>query len=153
MHFILFSWLISSYCMIFFKKYNCGYTSNCRPESEFIEDIVENILKKLNEESSTAPSLRQNDAPGQHSSATIPHNDASSGQNTTINAIADWTRFFFFQNFFFPLKFAHTLTLIPLTFSVFFYIKKSSSLSHIACGRSKWSRFQAELFVFTAISK
>ncbi|KAF3966577.1 hypothetical protein CMV_009340 [Castanea mollissima] len=34
-----------------------------RPESEFIEEIVENILKKLNEESSTAPSLRQNDAP------------------------------------------------------------------------------------------
>ncbi|KAF3968342.1 hypothetical protein CMV_007749 [Castanea mollissima] len=50
-----------------------------RPESEFIEEIVENILKKLNEESSTAPSLRQNDAPGQHSSAAIPHNDASSG--------------------------------------------------------------------------
>ncbi|XP_050260587.1 disease resistance protein RPV1-like [Quercus robur] len=64
-----------------------------RPESEFIEEIVENILKKLNEESSTAPSLRQNDAP-------IPHNDASSGQNTTINAIADWTPFFFFLNFF-----------------------------------------------------
>ncbi|XP_075632930.1 uncharacterized protein LOC142605352 isoform X2 [Castanea sativa] len=50
-----------------------------RPESEFIEEIVENILKKLNEESFTAPSLRQNDAPGQHSSAAIPHNDASSG--------------------------------------------------------------------------
>ncbi|XP_065617564.1 uncharacterized protein LOC112025216 [Quercus suber] len=50
-----------------------------RPESEFIEEIVEEILKKLNEKSSTAPSLRQNDASGQHSSATIPHNDASSG--------------------------------------------------------------------------
>ncbi|KAL4616497.1 hypothetical protein ACB092_07G203200 [Castanea dentata] len=49
-----------------------------RPESEFIEEIVDNILKKLNEESFTAPSLRQNDAPGQHSSAAIPHNDASS---------------------------------------------------------------------------
>ena len=36
-------------------------------------------MKILKEESSTAPSLRQNDAPGQHSSATIPHNDASSG--------------------------------------------------------------------------
>ena len=43
----------------------------------------------------TTPSLRQNDAPGQHSSATM-HNDASSGQNTNINAIADWTPFFFF---------------------------------------------------------
>ena len=43
-------------------------------------------MKKLNEESSTAPSLRQNNALGQHSSATIPHNDASSGQNTTIRA-------------------------------------------------------------------
>ncbi|KAF3946667.1 hypothetical protein CMV_027092 [Castanea mollissima] len=42
------------------------------PESEFIEEIAENILKKLNEES-----RRHNDAPGQHSSATIPHNDAS----------------------------------------------------------------------------
>ena len=41
-----------------------------------------------------------NDAPGQHSSATIPHNDASSGQNTTINGIADWTLFFFFSIFF-----------------------------------------------------
>ena len=51
--------------------------------------------------------------------------------------------FFFFQNFFFPLKFAHTLTLIPLTFSVFFYIKKSSSLSHIACGRSKLAPFSS----------
>nr|POE85142.1 protein bobber 1 [Quercus suber] len=50
-----------------------------RPESKFIEEIVENILKILNEESSAAPSLRQNDAPAQHSSATIPHNDASSG--------------------------------------------------------------------------
>ncbi|XP_050260577.1 double-stranded RNA-binding protein 1-like isoform X3 [Quercus robur] len=50
-----------------------------RPESEFIEEIVEKILKILKEESSTSPSLRQNDAPGQHSSATIPHNDASSG--------------------------------------------------------------------------
>ena len=36
-------------------------------------------MKILKKESSTAPSLRQNDAPGQHSSATIPHNDASSG--------------------------------------------------------------------------
>ena len=36
-------------------------------------------MKILKEESSTAPSLRRNDAPGQHSSATIPHNDASSG--------------------------------------------------------------------------
>ncbi|KAK4561964.1 hypothetical protein RGQ29_004710 [Quercus rubra] len=50
-----------------------------RPESDFIEEIVDYILKKLKEESSTAPSLRQNDAPAQHSSATIPHNDASSG--------------------------------------------------------------------------
>ena len=48
-------------------------------------------MKKLNED---------NDAPGQHSSATIPHNDASSGQNTTINGIADWTLFFFFSIFF-----------------------------------------------------
>nr|XP_023913642.1 disease resistance protein RLM3-like [Quercus suber] len=61
------------------KANRCGYTSNCSPESEFIEEIVEDILKKLNEKSSTAPSLRQNDASGQHSSATIPHNDASSG--------------------------------------------------------------------------
>ncbi|KAF3946269.1 hypothetical protein CMV_027449 [Castanea mollissima] len=59
---------------------------NPRPESEFIEEIVENILKKLNEESSTAPSLRQNDAPAQHSSATIPHNDASSGKYEEISA-------------------------------------------------------------------
>ena len=32
-------------------------------------------------------------------------------------------------------------------FSVFFLIKKSSSLSHVVC-RSQWSRFQAEFFVF-----
>ena len=57
-------------------------------------------MKRLNEESSTFPSLRQNDARGQHSSTTIPHNDASSGQNTTINGIADWTLFFFFSIFF-----------------------------------------------------
>ncbi|XP_075632933.1 putative serine/threonine-protein kinase PIX13 isoform X1 [Castanea sativa] len=57
-----------------------------RPESEFIEEIVENILKKLNEESSSAPSLRQNDAPARHSSATIPHNDASSGKYEEISA-------------------------------------------------------------------
>ncbi|XP_065630453.1 protein BOBBER 1-like [Quercus suber] len=57
----------------------CLHLEPNRPESDFIEEIVEDILKKLNEKSSTAPSLRQNDASGQHSSATIPHNDASSG--------------------------------------------------------------------------
>nr|POE97081.1 hypothetical protein CFP56_23066 [Quercus suber] len=63
-------------------------------ESEFIEEIVENIWTILNEESATAPSRRQIDVSAQHSEPIIsPQNDASSRQNH----ISEWTPFFFFS--------------------------------------------------------
>ncbi|XP_030960651.1 toll/interleukin-1 receptor-like protein isoform X1 [Quercus lobata] len=63
-------------------------------ESEFIEEIVENIWTMLNEEeSASAPSRRQIDVSGQHSEPIIsPQNDASSRHNV----ISEWTPFFFF---------------------------------------------------------
>ncbi|KAL4639170.1 hypothetical protein ACB092_03G198300 [Castanea dentata] len=64
-------------------------------ESEFIEEIVENIWKILKEEeSATAPSRRQTDVSGQHAVPIIPpQNDASSRHNH----ISEWTSFFFFE--------------------------------------------------------
>ncbi|KAL4597127.1 hypothetical protein ACB092_12G213400 [Castanea dentata] len=65
-----------------------------RPEPEFIEEIVEVIWKRLKGESSTVQSRRQIDNPGagEDFSITISQNDASSVQN----AIAEWSRPFFF---------------------------------------------------------
>ena len=67
---------------------------NCSPEPEFIEEIVEVIWKRLKEESSTVQSRRQIDNPGagEDSSIIISQNDALSVQN----AIAEWSRIFFF---------------------------------------------------------
>ena len=69
---------------------------NCSPEPEFIEEIVEVIWKRLKGESSTVQSRRQIDNPGagagEDSSIIISQNDASSVQN----AIAEWSRLFFF---------------------------------------------------------
>nr|POE60016.1 hypothetical protein CFP56_03609 [Quercus suber] len=57
-----------------------------RLESEFIEEIVENIWKILNEESATAPSYRQIDVSGQQSVPIIPpQNHASSRHNYDIS--------------------------------------------------------------------
>ena len=65
----------------------------CSLESEFIDEIVENIWKILNEESATAPLRRQIDVSGQHSVPIIPPpNDASSRHND----ISEWTPPFFF---------------------------------------------------------
>ena len=66
----------------------------CSLESEFIEEIVENIWKILNEEeSATAPSRPRIDVSAQHSEPIIsPQNDASSRHND----ISEWTPFFFF---------------------------------------------------------
>ena len=68
------------------KKNNCGFTCNCRPEPEFIEEIVETIWKIPYVESptSTIPPRRQNGVPGQKG--------ALSGQN----AIAERAHLFFF---------------------------------------------------------
>ncbi|KAF3953492.1 hypothetical protein CMV_021071 [Castanea mollissima] len=65
-----------------------------RPEPEFIEEIVEVIWKRLKGESSTVQSRRQIDNPGagEDSPIIISQNDASSVQN----AIAEWSRLFFF---------------------------------------------------------
>ena len=73
---------------------NCGFACICSLESEFIEEIVENIWTILNEEeSATAPSRRQIDVSARHSEPIIsPQNDASSRHNH----ISEWTPFFFF---------------------------------------------------------
>ena len=79
----------------FYKKKNnnnnCGCSYDCRPEPEFIEEIVETIWKILYVESptSTIPPSRQNDVPGQYSSLIIP-------QKGTLSGLAKRTRHFFF---------------------------------------------------------
>ena len=81
-------WMISWSLTLFFRKNNCGYAWNCSLESEFIEEIVENIWKIVKEEeSATAPSRRQHSVP-----IIPPQNHASSRHDD----ISEWTPFFFF---------------------------------------------------------
>ena len=75
------------------KEIIVGTLCICSLESEFIEEIVENIWKILNEEeSATAPSRRQHSVP-----IIPPQNDASSRHND----ISEWTPpfFSFIKNF------------------------------------------------------
>ena len=58
----------------------CGYTSNCSPETRFIEDIVENVLKILEE------TLYQSDVKKENSSIIIPNVDASLNGESSITA-------------------------------------------------------------------
>ena len=76
---------------------NCVCSCNCRPEPEFIEEIVGTIWKILYVESptSTIPPWRQNDVPGQYSSLIIPQKSALSGLAERTHLL-----FFFFRKTF-----------------------------------------------------
>ena len=99
---------------------------NCSPEPEFIEKIVEVIWKRLKGESSTVQSRRQIDNPGagEDSSIIISQNDALSVQN----AIAEWSRFFFF---------CVSVNLIKGTWAKFFYFFLIDSIGEVTLNLTK----------------
>ena len=81
-HFLLIVWSVDHW-LYSLKKHYCGFACICSLESEFIEEIVENIWKIVKEEeSATAPSHRQHSIP-----IIPPQNQASSRHND----ISEWT--------------------------------------------------------------